>query len=330
MRPKSLPFGIALAATIIVGYLAITFFSSAVETIKFDRYLEEKQTKKAELKAKLFQKPQDEDEENGDDKNEKTQATLSSHSSRQLLGNHKLHIFFVSNPGGASKFASLIDQLSTPDASNPNTFAFIEPWFQAQSRQYSKADFDIELDIHSDPLTLSKEAYLGDLANPWGKDNFAIVNFQDKFDELIIDVQHDVAPEDMVMFIYLDSGGYNPNGSAHSYFDYLLFRSFADESRGRAYVNAFDTSPSSGELVVNTTAHELLHLFGATDKYVEGKPECSEAATKGLNASDYLVKNRVDIMCGLLETTDGPKRATFSKDTLVIYPLTATEIGWLK
>lgn len=84
--------------------------------------------------------------------------------------------------------------------------------------------------------------------------------------------------------------------------------------------------------LVVSGAHELMHLFGATDKYTETIAPGSDGKPHGCwfdDSSDY---NAHDIMCHRVATTAPDGTITGFEHPplhqLVVSPLTAREVGW--
>jgi hypothetical protein len=91
-----------------------------------------------------------------------------------------------------------------------------------------------------------------------------------------------------------------------------------------AYAQAGQTAQNA--IVI---AHELLHTFGATDKYdASGEPRYPEGYAEP-QRSPRLPQVRTEIMAGRLPLAPGESKMPESLDSCVIGRQTAREIGWV-
>ena len=91
----------------------------------------------------------------------------------------------------------------------------------------------------------------------------------------------------------------------------------------------FSFSSSFASYLNEIILHESLHLFGATDKYLEDKYGCTEKGLGDIDKDPIYPQDKTDIMCGLVaKSAEDFSRTYLSDEKLVINPITAKEIGW--
>lgn len=76
-------------------------------------------------------------------------------------------------------------------------------------------------------------------------------------------------------------------------------------------------------------AHELLHTFGATDKYDAAGQPVYPAGFADPDRSPRLPQSRAEIMAGRIPLAPGESKMPETLDSCVIGQKTAAEIGWL-
>ena len=94
-------------------------------------------------------------------------------------------------------------------------------------------------------------------------------------------------------------------------------------------VNAYASrrAASSNRVVV---AHELLHVFGATDKYdpATGRPLAPDGLADP-EARPLFPQRRAEIMAGAIAVSPTEARMPPSLAAAIVGPATAREIGWM-
>lgn len=176
---------------------------------------------------------------------------------------------------------------------------------------------------------------MGDVAYIWEKDAFGTIKLQDDFNKLLDEHNIKLSSRSLVIFLYFDDT-FDSRGASDKerFYEHKKFRSFADENTGKAFINVYDFSPSFSISLTEIVSHELLHLFGASDKYEESesvKRICKESGRGDLEKQPPLPQTTTDLMCMYIEEVgDQFKRASFSDGTLVVNSYTAKEIGWKK
>jgi len=244
-----------------------------------------------------------------------------------LRGDQKVTVVFV-RPAqlAVSEVQPLITTLESSDASRHSSLGYINTYLQKQASYYNPASFTVRV-VTTPLLTMESLTYVGDIGNPWEKDAFGTTKLQDDFEKIVR--EQGLPADEPVIFLYFDPFT-GADKSTKRFYDNQEFRSFADERQKRAYINVYSLSPSFAPTVNEIIIHELLHMYGATDKYLE--------STRGCTAEGWLQlpypyttshNNTADMMCGYLKTESGSlKMAQFEDDEIIINTLTAQEIGW--
>ncbi len=244
-----------------------------------------------------------------------------------LRGNQTVTIVFL-RPSrlAVNEVQPLMATLESADASLPTSLRYINTYLQKQATYYNPPAFNVQ--VTTTPLlTMQSVTYVGDIGNPWEKDAFGTTKLQDDFEKIV--KEQALPVDEPVIFLYFDPFT-GADISTKRFYDNQEFRSFADERQKRAYINVYSLSPSFASTVNEIIIHELLHMYGATDKYLE--------STRGCTAEGWLTlpypyttthKETADMMCGYLKTQSGALRmAQFEDDEIIINTLTAQEIGW--
>jgi hypothetical protein len=259
---------------------------------------------------------------------------------RQAVGKHTLHIIFLKPPTlSDAAVQPLVSKLQDPrntvftdcdTCPNNASFNYIKTFLQTEAKKYKEKDFDITVKLH--PLgILSELEKIGDFAAVWGKDAFGVTKIKDAFAKGLKENNITVEKNDLVMFLYFDNTyDYVPD-AGERFYEHKKFRSFADPDYGRAYVNIYNFSPDFSGTAVEIISHELLHLFGATDKYLEYSETdaCGDKGLGQIHKKPLYPQTTGDIMCLYVERTKGNfKRGHLVDKQLVINELTAKEIGW--
>lgn len=245
----------------------------------------------------------------------------------QLVGEQKIHIVLVKPPNiSLTSVQPLVHALTSQDSSSKSSLAYINTYLQQQARYYAPQSFNVSVNV-TELYTIDSVTYVGDIGNPWEKDSFGITKLQDDFEKIRSD--HGISATEPVMFLYFDPFAANDAGEKRFY-DNQEFRSFADENQKRAYINVYSLSTDFAPTVNEIIIHELLHLYGATDKYLENVRGCAEDGWLGLpHPYSMTPAEQTDIMCGYIKNSAGTLRsAQFAQDELIINTKTAAEIGW--
>ena len=273
-------------------------------------------------------------------KTREAQATTSPQDS-PLRGNTNITIVLVKPPSVSNiQSAPLITMLRRPDTDifssctdslcqKNISLAFIPTFIKNEASKYNITDANVTLDIRG-VYTLPELTQVGDFANLWNKDPFGVAKVQDAFEELLME-QH-IDSDSLTIFLYFDDSLSPPLVESGSFYDYKKFRSFANQSKKRAYVNVYNFSPQFSDDTVLVVTHELLHLFGASDKYINeisSKKLCTSRGLGDPNKSPLFPQTTGDIMCLFIETNDGSfSRGSLLDQSLIINSVTAREIGW--
>ncbi|MFZ5377037.1 MAG: hypothetical protein ACOZAN_05255 [Patescibacteria group bacterium] len=299
---------------------------------RFRSLLEEKQWQLSKQQLKLerdkayqavIEKQQQRKLQNQEDKSKKTV------SQPKLLGVNHLYIFFVkpSNTSNQS-IQPLINTLTAYHSNNYSSLNSIHTFLHREAKKYSPDYFEVIIDVYPEVATLDINR-VGDFSNYWGKDSFGLSRLQDQF-ATILD-KHNLKLDDRhhAIFIFFDDIYIASAESDGSFYESKTFRSFSNQDKHLAYVNAYDFSVNFAPLLVEIVTHETLHLFGASDKYLENEYGCKPEGRGEPEKTPLFPQTTSDIMCGLIEYQ--AKKfipAYIDKDQVVINSYTAKEIGW--
>lgn len=209
----------------------------------------------------------------------------------------------VAMPQQAS--AALLDPAGAKDATS---LAAVPGWYAAQSQAAGLAQpVALELVWSGVQVQLPPERV------PVGYDACASADFADLLTPKVA-----LLPGDVLVQIYwaLDGTPCAPH---------MLVGS-------RSFVLFATPAYADGRLLAVSTAHELAHLFGASDKYTDNAKPGSDGKPHGCWYADGTSFQAIDLMCHRVATfqPDG-SFAGFENpalDGLVMSPLTAREIGW--
>jgi hypothetical protein len=264
-------------------------------------------------------------------------------SGTEARGRHTLTIVFVkSDSVNEDQIQPLIDALTQKQHTIFNdcvynyceqsvSLGYIPAYYTEQARRYGVTDFNLDIK-YSDIKNLSRLEAIGDFSYAWGKNPFGAANLQDAF-EATIAKDASIKADSPVVFLFFDDSFLPPMENIESFYEYKKFRSFADERKGRAYVNVFGFYPELASEITTIVAHEALHLFGANDKYVELPKSQNEVCKKeGYGQPDKMPlfpQKTGDIMCLVVQVDNSNYKDGNLKDgSLVINRYTAKEIGW--
>jgi len=257
-----------------------------------------------------------------------TQKEAETKKIRPLTSTYNLHILLI-KPSSLpdSAFFPLLNALQHSSSKYSNINA-ISDFLDEEAIKYESPEYKLNVILHTKSITLKDITKVGDIAIPWEKDTFGISNLQDEFEEVLQTEFPYFKEKDLVVFLYFDNA-YEAGIDDSRFYEYKKFRSFADDDRGRAYVNVFSFSSSFASYLNEIILHESLHLFGATDKYLEDKYGCTEKGLGDIDKDPIYPQDKTDIMCGLVaKSAEDFSRTYLSDEKLVINPITAKEIGW--
>lgn len=240
-------------------------------------------------------------------------------------------VFVIQSDATKEDIRDLYQRLSKPCLVDPcedfSSVFYISSFYRNEAKKFNVTDFSTSF-ILNGPVIMPELEKVGDMANIWQKDPFGVANLEDQFEKLLAQNKIPATKEDLVVFIYFDN---SISPKTERFYDGTHFRSFTDQEKRRAYVNLYDFSPAFAPRATEIIAHELLHIFGASDKYAENPVDgiCSAKGHGLITTNPIYSQTTADIMCGYVETSKKQfKKANFTDGNLVINSLTAKEIGW--
>ena len=244
-------------------------------------------------------------------------------------GRFNLYFIFVKPPPVlSSSVTPLISQLKSGAYFSLNTIA---GYLREQAFRYRVSDLDLTVTTVG-PFNMESLVKAGDSANPWGKDPFAVANLEDQFDALLTKAAVKSDPEGIYIFFYFDNEFSQTAGEASErFYDFKKFRSFANEEKNRIYINVYNFDKSFAPTLILISVHEILHLFGATDKYLEASESggCSPKGRGETLKKPVFPQTTGDIMCLYIERKTGEfYRGSLIDGNIVVNEITAGEIGW--
>jgi hypothetical protein len=267
-------------------------------------------------------------------------AQVSEDSVPQMRGHIEVNFVFVRPNNLAEKeITPLISQLvqssdkieekcSTNGCRKSISLNYLPTFYEQEARQYNVSDVNIRIRTYG-PYTLSELGKVGDIAYIWEKDPFGVTKLQDAFDEVLYKNNLLEIEGESVVFLYFDPSFENTD-AGDRFYEHKKFRSFADVSEGKAYINIYKLEPDFASTVVEIAAHELLHLYGATDKYEESESVARICSERGRGEiAKGVPQDTADIMCMFVETSlDVFNRGQIVNGSIVVNEITAEEIGW--
>lgn len=266
-----------------------------------------------------------------------TQYNFDNPQIKKAIGKNKLHFIFV-YPTTLKKelIEPLINKLT--DKNNQINFGssslnYIKTFYKSEAKKYDSKDFNLEFSF-SGPFQVSDLEKIGDVGYIWEKDPFGTTKLEDTFNKILKDNNVSVEKEDLVVFLYFDDSIDNNSINKERFYESKKFRSFANDKTGKSFINVYDFSPSFSTTLTEIAAHEILHLFGATDKYEESSSVtrvCSKRGWGDTEKEPSIPQEKADIMCMYVEKeNDEFIRGKFIDNNLVINKFTAAEISWVK
>lgn len=221
-------------------------------------------------------------------------------------------------------------------ACQPNaSLNYISTYVKEQAARFGAANkYNLKINIHPVTLTANEPEKIGDIKDSWGKDPYSTTRLQDFFIDILRKNNLESLDKDNgVIFLYFDNS--NTAGSNYSFFESKKFRSFAVPHQKRAFINVYKFNSYDSADFVEVTIHEMLHLFGANDKYVENTAEKGICIERGLaepDKSPLYPQTFIEIMCGAAplkkESSVDYKIGDLGKKEVIINKYTAQEIGW--
>lgn len=277
-------------------------------------------------------------------RNESRKPSSEPIFTRKARGRHTLHIVYTKpaslNENTVSKLMDALnytgenirDKCVNGNCYETVSLNYIKEYLNKEKNRYGIKDFEITIKIH--PLLTMEDLHkVGDIAILWDKDAFGITKLKDGFEKTLKQNNIIIKDEDLVAFLYLDDSFDQTTESSDRFYEHKKFRSFADYKYGKTYLNLYNFEESFSATAVEILTHELLHLFGATDKYEEHDPyrKCS---LRGLGNPDLIPlypQTQADIMCMYIEKSKNEfSRGSLIRNELNINKYTAKEIGWIK
>lgn len=248
----------------------------------------------------------------------------------ELVGIQHLYVFFVRPPSTkVEEVLPLINRLMQFSTTQQDSIYSIHTFFAKESLKYNSRPFNLVIHTENKVEELEIES-IGDFSHLWDTDVYSMQKLQDRFALILERNNVELDLNHHALFVYFDASNIATTRSDASFYDSKMFRSFTDELQHKAYVNAYSFSPLFASTLVEIAAHEVLHLFGARDKYIEDKYACEDLGRGNPDTDPIYPQTSADIMCGLIEKAAGKfTRANFQKGQLVVNRYTASEIGWL-
>lgn len=308
-----------------------TFYEISISKSKIERQLTNKNDSKDYKKIIEQQK-------NSSSKSDSAQIEEARMANKKHTVNF---ILVIPNNVNESEISGLVENLKNTDSkpfkdckySNCTTNAslyHINSFYKDQLKGFKKNNFDLSVNI-SEIYKVDDLNKVGDFAYQWGKDPFAVANLTDNFEKII--TENNLDKNELYVFLYFDkSFEIGMDSREGSLYEAKKFRSFAISEKGRAYINVYSLIPSMSSTITEIAAHEILHLFGASDKYTEDINDPSYCIYEGRGDPDKRPihpQTTADIMCFYIEYLPGKfKRASYLNNEVVINKYTAEEIGW--
>lgn len=270
--------------------------------------------------------------------------TQSEDSRKRASGKWTINFVLV-KPSGLNEFMinPIIDKIESFDGTiyqdcgpvkcvKNASLKYLETFYKQQADRYGVTGFEPEVKFWG-VYSLPEVEKVGDIAYMWGKDPFAAVKLQDDFARVLTTNNINFGERDLVVFLYFDNSfGGAEAGGEDRFYEHKKFRSFADEGEGRVYINVYRFDPAFSRQLTEIAIHEVLHLYGASDKYEESESVtrvCSQKGRGDTEKEPALPQTTADVMCMYIELSGEEfKRGSITENSLVINQETAKEIGW--
>lgn len=277
-------------------------------------------------------------------KNEKKSQIVSTKTNRKARGNYMINFIYTKPPSVSethmqklidnleNKNSNIFDDCSAQKCISNISLNYLPTYFSNEASEYNIDDFKINVKINKKIYTISDLNKIGDFAYIWEKDPFGVSKLQEEFEKII--TLNNFDSKELYVFLYFDDTFKKDEAAReNSFYEYKKFRSFADEDLGRIYINVYDFASDFSKDVTEISAHEILHLFHASDKYTEDINDSNYCSEKGIGNVDKIPtfpQKTGDIMCLFIEYQEGYyKRGHLIDGNLVINKYTAEEIGWM-
>jgi len=322
---------LGIFVTIYIGQLVYYTLSTKIRSFTEER----RQREAKSISALKYQELLDKQAALPDD------VTVTPIPKRTARGTMPVNIIFVKpQPLSDISIVSLIETLkdsrrdlfNTCDAAHCEkniSLAYINSYLEKEAAKYNVSDFRVIPHLFG-AYPLKNLEKIGDIAIYWNKDPFGVAKVQDAFENVLAD--NSIDQQVPSLFLYFDDSFDSAGVRSDSFYEYKKFRSFANELKGRAYINVYRFTPFFAKTVTLIVLHELLHLFGASDKYIEDSDSnriCSNKGLGDLNKTPLYPQTSGDIMCLFIEKNkDNFTRGSLTDGNLVINEITASEIGW--
>lgn len=208
---------------------------------------------------------------------------------------------------------------------------YMNTFIKEEQLKYGKNDFNFDLKLYG-PYSINNLTKVGDLFYIWGKSPFSVAKLQDSFEEIYKKNVINAKKDSFVVFLYFDNSNEEITENLYSFYETKKFRSFSVPTKKRAYVNIYDFSPSFSQEAVEIVLHEIIHFFGALDKYIEGGSTeiCYDHGIGNAEQIPLYPQKTSDLFCPVIKIGPGKYVKGYLADkTIVINKYTARELGWI-
>lgn len=272
------------------------------------------------------------------------QSNFANNIAPQFIGNQNVRLVFArpsTVDGAVADNIVRILSSTTPDPFEECDSEYCYTYFslysgkkliEQEAKKYPNSNLTVNLNIEKNVLVLDDLGVIGDVINNQELGVFDITTFEDSFSELLTQNNINIVDDEKVIFFYFDDRG-GDEIDENNAFAGKTFRSFANKYRHIAFVNIVQLDPLYSFYYTEVFVHEYLHLFGATDKYIEGEDlVCEEQGIGDLEKTPLYPQETADIMCGnIIRDPKNPnlnEAGSLIDNNLTINSLTAEEIGW--
>lgn len=205
-----------------------------------------------------------------------------------------------------------------PDSMSLN---YTHNFIQAEAEKYN-AKQELNILLYDGINTVENIENLG---NVLLEDFDTVIETEKQFEKIAKKYKSDIDFDDKVIFVHFDNS-YKQN----EYWDDLMgsFRSYAGYSR--AFVNISQFNLARTPYFTEVFIHEMLHLFQASDKYIEGERSCADNGYGQPDKVPVYPQTKTDIMCGIVHTSKhNVSNGDLARGNIIINKFTASEIGWV-
>jgi len=271
-------------------------------------------------------------------------GSLNLPQERKALGEQVINIVYVKPAEMPENEISLLlerlnkqDPLVFKDCFNDKclentSLNYVKTYIKNEATKYNIKDFKLDINTYG-PYDLNGLGKVGDISYYWGKDPFGIAKLKDSFESTLKQNGLNFGDKDMVLFLYFDSSLDDTEANKNvGFYETKKFRSFAEYEKSRVYINVYNFSPLFASTVDKIVIHETMHLFGASDKYIEDANDrlCKEEGRGDIYKLPTFPQTSGDITCLFVEYEEGKFKAGQIYDgTLVVNTVSAREIGWI-